>query len=90
MILKQNFPHVELEEQEVPGAIIAPLKDISSNTSVSLKRWLATGGLTMTGRQLIWSKDKFFSLVQAIEALSSIACAWNSLRAMECGMDSVF
>ena len=42
----------------------------------------------MTGRKLIWSK--FFFLVQAIEALSSTAWARNSLRAMECGTESVF
>ena len=40
---------------------IAPLKNISSSASISLKRWLATRGLTMTGRKPIWSKDKFFS-----------------------------
>ena len=68
-------------------------------------------GLTMTGRKLIWSKDQFLFLVQAIEvkdeinvpialsafrdkntieALSSIACARNSLSAMVCGTESVF
>ena len=39
--MKNIFPHVVLQEKAVPCRCIAPLKDISSNTSISLKRWLA-------------------------------------------------
>ena len=90
MVIKQNVPHVVLEEQ---GGFrcIAPLDDIASNASVSLKRWLATRAFTATGKKADLVEGYVFFLVQAIEALSSIACVRNlSLRAMECGTESIF
>ena len=60
MVIKQNFPHVVLEEQDVPD-VLRLYKTFPAKASVSLKRWLATGGLTLTGGKLIWSKDEFFS-----------------------------
>ena len=67
MAMKQNFPHVVLEEKDVPGACITPLKDISSNTSVCVKRWLATIGFTKTGKKADSVAGYIFFLVQAIE-----------------------
>ena len=71
-----------LEEKDVPGALCI--------SSISEKRWLATIGFTTTGKKADSVGGFFSPLVQVIEAFLSIACARKSLRAMVCGMESVF
>ncbi|KAK7485983.1 hypothetical protein BaRGS_00022735, partial [Batillaria attramentaria] len=44
------YHHVELEEKNVPGAIL-PYKNVDSNSCVSLRRWLQTRGLSSTGNK---------------------------------------
>ena len=49
MVMKQNFPHMVLEEKDVQ--VHRATGRHSSNTHVSLKRWLATRGLTTTRKK---------------------------------------
>ncbi|KAK7485561.1 hypothetical protein BaRGS_00023249 [Batillaria attramentaria] len=44
------YHHVELEEKNVPGAIL-PYKNVDANSCVSLRRWLQTRGLSSTGNK---------------------------------------
>ena len=59
MTMKQNFPHVIIEEKDIPGASHHS-KTFPATPALPWKDGWQLEGWLQLGRKLIWSKDKVF------------------------------
>lgn len=84
MAFKQLFPSVVFEKKEDFSGALLRLKDTSSSTCASLKRWLATTGRLMTSfmnSRSLWREPLSHVLPTTVSAFLSMACHRKLRRA---------